>query len=206
MTSDPYERIAGRYDRLTEPLLAGVRHAALETLPPQRGWRVLDIGCGTGTGMAPYLDGGCSVVGVDISEGMLAQAKNRLGQSASLVMTGAGRLPFADLQFDLVRASMVVHEISAPARPLVMAEMARVTRGDGRLLVVDYRFGSLRGWRGPTFAAISWLVERLSGHFDGFRSFKADGGVPALADAAGLRVELERPIGGGNIGIYVISR
>ncbi len=52
---DPYRRIANVYDRLIEPMQAGVRRVALEVVPPQAEWQVLDVGCGTGTGLARYL-------------------------------------------------------------------------------------------------------------------------------------------------------
>ena len=79
---DPYRRIAGFYDRLIEPMQAGVRRVALEVVPPRPGWQVLDVGCGTGTGLAHYVAAGCTATGVDVSEAMLAKAK-RVGSQVS---------------------------------------------------------------------------------------------------------------------------
>lgn len=53
--NDPYRRIAGVYDRLIEPMQSGVRRVALDVVPPQSGWQVLDVGCGTGSGLVPYV-------------------------------------------------------------------------------------------------------------------------------------------------------
>ena len=75
----------------------------------------------------------------------------------------------------------------------------------GRVLITDFRFGSLRGWRGPVFRAVTWTVERLAGHYEGYQSFKDSGGIPPLADATGLRIEREKIVAGGNLGIYVMS-
>jgi len=68
--NEPDRRIAGVYDRLIEPMQAGERRVALDVVPPQPGWQVLDVGCGTGTGMAPYVAAGCRVIGVDVSGAM----------------------------------------------------------------------------------------------------------------------------------------
>lgn len=203
---DPYRLIAGVYDRLIEPMQAGVRRIALDVMPPRPEWEVLDIGCGTGTGLMPYAEAGCTVVGVDISAAMLEKAAARLGDRAELHLTDGDSLPFADDRFDLVATTMVLHEIPAEAREAFVAEMARVTQPEGRMLLIDFRFGELRGWKGPTLRAISGIVERFSGHYSRYRSFKASGGIPRVVDRAGLTLESEKIVAGGNVAISVIRR
>lgn len=203
--TDRYGRIAGVYDLIVEPLQAGVRRAGVRFLPPQPGWRVLDVGCGTGTGMVPYVDAGCDVVGVDVSAAMLDKATARLGGRAEVHLTDGSGLPFADGSFDLVMTSMVLHEIPHEARPRFLEEMARVAGPDGRLLITDFHFGPLRGWRGPVNRAVSILIERFSGHYSGYRSFAATGGVPGLIAALGMAIEEEKVVAGGNLGLFAIS-
>ncbi len=203
--SDPYRRSARYYDRLVEPMQAGVRNVALEVIPPQPGWRVLDVGCGTGTGLLPYVAADCEVTGVDVSGAMLEQAAARLGERADLHLLAAGEaLPAADDHFDLSVTTMVLHEVPAEARPAFLAEMARVTKAEGRMLLIDFRFGSLRGWRGPALRTATAVMERLSGHYSGYRSYKASGGVPPISAAAGLEVEREKIVAGGNMALYVV--
>lgn len=202
---DPYRRIAGFYDRLMEPMQAGVRRIALDVVPPQAEWLVLDVGCGTGTGVAQYVEAGASVIGVDVSAAMLEKAAARLGDRAELHLTDGDALPFDGGRFDLVTASTVLHEVPADARKAFIKEMARVTKPDGRLLLIDFRFGSLRGWRGPMFRGLSEVIERFSGHYSGYRSFKASGGVPDVASQAGLGIQREKIVAGGNLAIYVLT-
>lgn len=114
-------------------------------------------------------------------------------------------LPFEDGRFDLVATSMVLHEVAAVAREAFVAEMARVAKPDGKILLVDFRFGSLRGWKGPTLRALSGTIERFSGHHLEYRNFKASGGVPGAVGGAGLGVEREKIVAGGNIAIYVVE-
>lgn len=202
---DPYRRIAGVYDRLVEPMQAGVRRVALEVLPPRPEWRVLDVGCGTGTALARYAEAGCTVAGVDVSAAMLDEAAARLGDRAELHLTDGDELPFEDSRFDLVTASMVLHEIPSDAREAFVAEMSRVTKPEGKMLFIDFRFGQLRGWKGPTLRALSSVMERLSGHYSGYRSFKASGGVPSVTAKVGLTVEREKIVAGGNLAIYEVT-
>jgi ubiquinone/menaquinone biosynthesis C-methylase UbiE len=202
---DPYRHIAGIYDRLIEPLQAGVRRVAFDVIPPQAGWQVLDVGCGTGTGLARYLEAGCAAVGVDVSPAMLEQAAARLGDRAELRFTDGGALPFDAGRFDLVMTSMVLHEIAAESREALVMEMARVAKPDGKILITDFRFGSLRGWKGPTLRALNGAIERVGGHFSGYRSFKAAAGIPPLLDRAGLGIEREKIVAGGNLAIYVVA-
>lgn len=202
---DPYRRIAGVYDGVIEPMQGGVRRVALDVVPPQPEWQVLDVGCGTGTGLANYVEAGCTVVGVDVSAAMLAKATARLGDRAELHLIEGGTLPFDGGRFDLVTTSMVLHEVPAEARMALVTEMARVAKPDGRLLLIDFRFGSLRGWKGPTFRALSAVIERFAGHHSGYRSFKASGGVPGVLSEAGLGIEREKIVAGGNVAIYVVA-
>lgn len=204
-STDPYARLAGLYDRVVEPMMAGVRRVALDVVPPSSHWSVLDVGCGTGNGMVGYVEAGCSVVGVDVSPSMVERAKAKLAGGADIRLIGQGPIPLDAGSFDLVTTSMVLHEVPAAQRLDLVRDMARLTRSGGRILVTDFRFGSLRGWRGPVFRIINRLVERVSGHYDGYLSFKAGGGVPGLLEHTGLEVEREKIVAGGNIALYVIS-
>ncbi len=202
---DPYRRIARLYDRIVEPMQSGVRRVALQVVPPQANWHVLDVGCGTGTGMAPYVDAGCTVAGVDISPAMLDRARTRLGDRAELRITNGDRLPYDNARFDLVMTTMVLHEVPAHARRLFIREMARVARPGGRVLLIDFRFGTLRGWKGPLLRSASLIIERFSGHYEGYRSFKAGSGVPGVLADAGLTLEREKIVAGGNVALYVAT-
>ena len=203
---DPYRRMAHLYDRLIEPMQSGVRRIALDLVPPDPAWDVLDVGCGTGTGLAGYADAGCAVVGIDVSAAMLERASERLGHRAELHLVSPGPMPFEDDRFDLAITSMVIHELPAEGRIPLVRETARVVKPGGRLLVIDFRFGSLRGWRGRALRLILPIIERFSGHYRQYRSFRIAGGVPPLLAAADLELEREKIVAGGNLAVYVIGK
>ena len=136
---------------------------------------------------------------------MLEQAQKRLGDAAELHLTDGAALPFSDGSFDLVMASMVLHEVPEDERIGFLTEMGRVAGSTGTVQIIDFRFGSLRGWRGPVLKVVNVAIERLSDHYDGYRSFRAGGGFPPLASAAALRVDREKVVAGGNVAVYLAS-
>lgn len=200
---DPYRMAARFYDTVVDPLNAGVRRVALRIDPPAPGWAVLDTGCGTGTALHEYAAAGCEIHGVDVSAAMLERARGRLGSDADLRLADATDLPYADDAFDRVVASMMLHEVPASSRPALLAELGRVVKPEGRIVITDFRFGSLRGMKGRSLRAATWVIERVGGHFAGYRSFREIGGLPALAPASGLEIEKEKIVAGGNLAIYL---
>ena len=102
--------------------------------------RVLDAGCGSGPLSAALRDRGAVVTGIDVSDGMLALAKQRLGGDADLHLVDLrDRLPFGEGVFDVVVSSLVLHYLEDWAPTL--AELRRVLRPGGRLVAsVDHPF------------------------------------------------------------------
>jgi ubiquinone/menaquinone biosynthesis C-methylase UbiE len=111
---------------------------------------VLDIGCGTGTqAIAAWrrTQPGGSIVGVDVSEKMLASARRkacRAGLDIAFHHADAAQLPFEDERFDVVTITTVMHMVPQSQRRLCLAEASRVLKRGGRLLLIDYA-GDLEG-------------------------------------------------------------
>jgi ubiquinone/menaquinone biosynthesis C-methylase UbiE len=121
--------------------LQAERHAELEArvrtlLAPFRGdERALDVGCGTGAlayALAPLVG---EVVGVDGDEEYLAVAREDAPAGCTFVHGDAEALPFPYGDFDVVGCLRVLHHVQRPE--LVVAEIARVTRPGGRILLAD---------------------------------------------------------------------
>ena len=205
MERDSYRRIAKWYDRVLEPMNAPLRPIGLKMYPPQPGMAVLDVGCGTGSYLAQYLEVGCRGFGIDSSPAMLERAKQRLEGRAELLLGDATRLPYEDASFDLIVAATLLHELDGPTRAAALAEMARTLKPEGRVLVIDYRPGRLRV-KGRLLRSFSLVAERVAGrtHVRNFRSFMAAGGVPAMLEDSGLTLEKDRIVGGGNLGLFLL--
>ena len=164
--------------RPLEPLNAPLREIAVRVSGVGRGSRVLDVGCGTGTQLERYAAAGCDVAGIDTSPAMLARARERLGSAADLRLADAQRIPFQDAMFDVVTATLVLHELRPLEREAVGKEMARVLTDSGRMLVIDFSPGPLHGLKGWGLRGFSVLAELTARHLERSRTFLAEGGVP----------------------------
>ena len=110
--------------------------ARLDRLIPLTGdERVLDVGTGTGAialALAPLVR---EVIGLDEAEERLDLAREGAPENATFVAGEATSLPFEMGSFDLVTCVRTLHHVRRPE--VVIAELVRVTRLGGRLLVVD---------------------------------------------------------------------
>jgi SAM-dependent methyltransferase len=96
--------------------------------------KVLDIGCGTGL-LHPYLPG--KITGVDVSETALKMAAAR-NQNADYRLYDGRVLPFPDATFDTALAVTVLHHIPPANWHSFIAEIARVLRSGGVLIVNEH--------------------------------------------------------------------
>lgn len=115
---------------------------------------VLEVAVGTGLNL-PCYPGGVTLTGLDLSEGMLAIARDRarrLGREVTLRQGNAEELPFADAVFDTVLCTFGLCAI--PGHAAAVREMVRVLRPGGRLILVDHVASTSRSVR-----AAQWLVE-----------------------------------------------
>jgi len=137
---------------------------------------------------------------------MLEQASARLGDRADLELGDATALPHGDSVFDLVFTSLFLHELEEGERASALSEMARVVRPDGRILVIDYSVGSL-SLKGHLTRSVSAVAERIAGrdHYRNWRSFLGSGGIAGMVPAAGLRINREKVVAGGNLALWLLE-
>ncbi len=110
--------------------------AVMETLQPKSSEIILDVGCGTGNYAIKLAQRGCIVVGIDISEEMLAIARKKcqeLNLRIELLNANAESIPFADNYFDSVVSIATFEFIRNPQKAL--EEMFRVVKINGKIVV-----------------------------------------------------------------------
>jgi demethylmenaquinone methyltransferase/2-methoxy-6-polyprenyl-1,4-benzoquinol methylase len=143
-----FDEVAARYDRTNDVLSLGQdrrwRRAVVEALDMRPGERLLDLAAGTGTSTEPFTDAGVLAVPCDFSLGMLRVGRRRR-PDLPFVAGDATRLPFADGAFDAVTISFGLRNVGDPAAAL--AEMRRVTRHGGRLVVCEFSHPSWAPFR-----------------------------------------------------------
>jgi demethylmenaquinone methyltransferase / 2-methoxy-6-polyprenyl-1,4-benzoquinol methylase len=133
-----FDRIAGVYDLMNGVMTAGLHHrwrsraADLARVSP--GDRVLDVATGTGDLAIELARRGCSVVGSDFSEEMLARARDK-DPSVTWEWADAMSLPYGDDEFAAATVGFGARNFGDLGRGI--REMARVVRPGGRVVILE---------------------------------------------------------------------
>ena len=201
-----FDRIAGVYDLLNSVMTAGLHHrwreraADLACVGP--GSRVLDVATGTGDlalELARRVGPDGEVVGSDFSEAMLARARSKTAtrnRAASIVTPrfewgDALELPYADATFDAATVGFGARNFADLGRGI--AEMARVVRPGGRVVVLDFTTPTrppLSLFFGLWFDRAVPLLGRLAGDPDAYSYLPNS--VKRFPAPVALAAELER--------------
>lgn len=181
VSAQAYNDYMGRYSEpLAEQFLvfAGVRP----------GQRALDVGCGPGALTARLVDrlGAPAVSALDPSAPFVEAAKARFPDTQVQQGT-AEQLPYADDEFDVVLAQLVVHFMTDPVAGL--REMARVSRPAGTVAASVWDHGTGRGPSSLFWRAVSEVDPRTPG--EAVRAGSREGHLGELARRAGLHDVVE---------------
>jgi ubiquinone/menaquinone biosynthesis C-methylase UbiE len=201
---DDKRRFTERYDRLYTRYAwlydLGARWLPLygkwllQALPHVQGPRVLALSFGTGYLLARYA-GKYETYGIDYNWRMVQVARRNLqkaGVSALLQRADAQALPYPDGVFDTVVNTMALSAYLDGCR--AVAEMARVLRTGGRLVLIDVGFPKDRGWLG-TLATRLWIA---------IGDIVRD--VGALLDASGFDYQHSQIGALGSVHLYVAEK
>jgi demethylmenaquinone methyltransferase / 2-methoxy-6-polyprenyl-1,4-benzoquinol methylase len=154
-----FDSLAGRYDLMNDVLSMGQdrrwRRAVARAVGAAPGERVLDLAAGTGTSSRAFAAAGAQCVACDFSLGMLSVGKHGADRHGadrhgaghhgagvepaarvSFVAGDALAVPFRDEAFDAVTISFGLRNVVDPDAAL--AEMLRVTRPGGRLVICEF--------------------------------------------------------------------
>ncbi|MBI4228004.1 MAG: ubiquinone/menaquinone biosynthesis methyltransferase [Candidatus Omnitrophica bacterium] len=177
-----FDALSGRYDLFNRLASLGLdqgwRRRAIAAAGLKPGWRVLDLGAGTGdlALMAAAVVAPTGVVeALDVSAPMLQRARAKAarvpaGWHVRPVQGTAERLPASDHTYDAVVSGFVMRNVSHLERTL--AESHRVLRPGGRLAILEFsrpravllRWGHAL-WLGLGTLAIGWLLTGIRGPF-----------------------------------------
>ncbi len=143
MKTEEIKKIYGGYSGAYDFIFKGffyprIKHA-IETMHIKPGDRILDVGVGTGLSL-PLFPKHCSVTGIDLSAGMLKEAKKKVEAEGfkhiTLIEMDATHLAFDDDTFDHVISTHVISVVPDPVK--VIAEMKRVCKKEGNIVLVNH--------------------------------------------------------------------
>ena len=181
---------------LTLGRAGALRERTIELADIAPGEDVLEVGCGTGevTMRAKVRAGAAGVVaGIDPAPEMIAMAREKADQAGVDVdyrVAAVEALPFLDATFDVVVSSLMLHHLPEDLKPRALAEIRRVLKPGGRLVVVDFKQPTSRLGR----LAPVWLLHRSVEQHSSLRK------LPALLAATDFAAIESRDTGVGYLG------
>lgn len=142
-----------------------MNRTALEALAVEPGERVLEVGFGGGELLSGLLAAGAEVVGVDRSDAMVARARLRFGRElragrVTLHRASVERLPLAQAAVD--KACSVNALYFWPDLLAAVAELARVLRPGGALLLCFQTPEAVRAWSGHRHGFLAYAPEEVA--------------------------------------------
>ncbi len=175
-----FDRVAGRYDLMNDLMSLGLHRAwkafAIALSGVRSGQRVLDVAAGSAdlsSAFARRVGPTGQVWVTDINGSMLAVGRDRLldaGRVCPAVQCDAERLPFPDAYFDCVSVAFGLRNMTH--KEVALAEMRRVLKPGGRLLVLEFS----KVWKPLekpydlySFKVLPWLGEKVAGDGDAYR-------------------------------------
>jgi ubiquinone/menaquinone biosynthesis C-methylase UbiE len=133
----------------------------------QYGDAVLDVGCGTGTlalEVARRVGQAGRIAGVDPGAEQIGRARAKAARRNAPIEFQIGvieQLPFPDATFDVVLSTLMMHHLQAPLKRQGLAEIARVLKTGGRLVIADFTRKQEREGRAARFHAGGSSVQDL---------------------------------------------
>ncbi len=141
-----YRLWAESFDVSGSPIVALESRHLEPVLTDVAGKQLIDVGCGTGRWLRWAIERGARIVGADLSAEMLRAAARKPGIAGRLIQADSRRLPFPDASADIVLCTLVMGHTQAPAE--TMAELARLAKPRGRVIVTDFHPEAIRvGWK-----------------------------------------------------------
>lgn len=140
-------RWASHYDLVTNLMTLGqaprLRRTTLDQALIEPGGSVLDVGCGTGevTLLAKARARHGSVYGIDPAPEMIVVARKKAARKELDIDFRVGvieALPFPDASIDVVTSSLMMHHLPEDLKARGLAEIYRVLKPGGRLLIADF--------------------------------------------------------------------
>lgn len=196
-----FSSVAKKYDVMNDLMSAGLHRLwkkfAIEIAAPRTGEYVLDVAGGTAdlsSAFVPRVGKSGQVWLTDINNAMLTVGRDRLldeGRMLPVAQCDAEKLPFPDNHFDIVTVAFGLRNMTH--KDVALAEMRRVLRPGGRLLVLE--FSKVAAPLAPvydlySFKVLPWLGQKIAGDAESYRYLAES--IRMHPDQAALKALMEQ--------------
>ena len=175
-----FDSVAPKYDLMNDLMSAGMHRAwkafTIAVSGVRTGERVLDVASGSGdlaSAFARRVGDEGQVWLTDINGAMLARGRDRMldeGRALPLAQCDAEKLPFRADSFDCVSVAFGLRNMTH--KDAALAEMRRVLKPGGRLLVLEFSHiwqPLTRAYDWYSFKVLPWLVSKIAGDAESYR-------------------------------------
>jgi phosphatidylethanolamine/phosphatidyl-N-methylethanolamine N-methyltransferase len=181
-----YDLYSPVYDFVFKKIFEPGRIAAVRLVNASPPRRILEVGIGTGQNL-PLYPRDVSLVGIDLSEGMLRKAQEKVEDlrmpNVILKVMDASSLDFGDAEFDATLATYVISAVPDPVA--VLREMRRVTKPGGTIVILNhFRSGN------PVMRQIEDVLAPVCAHL----GWKTNLALTPLLQTVGLTPEVTRRV------------
>ena len=189
------------YRIFIDPLLSGVRTSIIGKI--DKGSRIIDIACGTGSLALSIAGVADHVTGIDLDEKLICYADKRAinrglrNRIQYEVHDATSLLCYHDREFDIAVTSMSVHQFDSDIAVRVLREMQRIA---SKVIIADYNCPRPAGLSG----FLAYMIERMarSDHSRNYNNYMKKGGLGYFTGMAGLSVISEEVRGNG---VFIIA-
>ncbi len=179
----------GFYDTVIAPNQKALFSQVISLVEPDK--KIIDVGCGTGFFSFSVNDKCKSALGIDLSLRNINKAnqnlKNKPNQKLSFRHTNLQEIISRGTEhFDYAILTYVIHEVDEENRIELLEDILKVA---DKIIIGDYLVPRPSGFIGK----LTNIVEFVAGavHYRNFKNYVANGGIPVLADKAGLKIITE---------------
>ncbi|NIA21627.1 MAG: methyltransferase domain-containing protein [Anaerolineaceae bacterium] len=201
------EQTPAKYDRgmriLTLGRIGRIKRE-IASLRVQPGQEVLEIGCGTGRLAALMSERGARVVGIDVSEGMLAVARQNAPKAEFIHMTATEIDRLGPQRFDRVVATLSFSELSEDELDHVLRAVIEALKPGGRLVLAD-EVPPGRWWQRIISSLVRWPLVALTFLLTQ-NTTHALKGIESRLERAGFRLSSRKEYLLGTLAIIVAEK
>jgi demethylmenaquinone methyltransferase/2-methoxy-6-polyprenyl-1,4-benzoquinol methylase len=174
------------YGSFIDPVLKKMRKRIATEI--QSGEKVIDVACGTGAQVLEFTGKASVVVGVDLSDSMIAKAnqtisKNGISNAKFYVENAIELSRFEHNQFDVATMSLALHQFEPELHSKILAEMKRISR---KIIIVDYAVPLPKNYAGTGSKIAEFFAGRE--HHSNFKQYYKLGGLNKILPANKLQI------------------
>jgi ubiquinone/menaquinone biosynthesis C-methylase UbiE len=198
-------RFASLYDLFFDGLLKPIRLKNRDIIQKYGCKKIIDLGCGTGSQCQVLSKDDLDVVGMDLSEKMLAVAKKKDLQKTRLLYGDISKNGLPDGSFDCAIITLVLHPNDQTTIQQIIRDAKRVIQKDGVIIITDYDVG--RQFKGKAAEIVIRIIESMANtsHRRNYFKFMERGGLYTILSEVDVKILESHSFYGNSLSVCAVQ-